>query len=158
MGSRTELKTQVYPKGWKGYQFPKLDLQPPPKRKATHTHCARLARPSWGWGPPEALLPTLAPPSVPGRHGHFIRLHTGILDQFLPSRRFITGSSPCILPVILPRPFPLGLQVPLSCGHSSFPGAPRLIARAAPSVITFSLTCGSWSSDPQGDMGVGTCL
>ena len=33
-----------------------------------------------------------------------------------------------------------------------------LITRAAPSVIVFSLTCRSWSSDPQGDMRVGPCL
>ena len=116
-------------------QFPKQDLQPPPKRKPGPLHWARPASPSLvGSGPSRSVPPTLAPPPVPSRGIHSIRFPIDSLDQLpcpssdpcssLNGRSLAPHPAPCTLPVTLPRSFPLGLGAPLSRGHSPFPQAP----------------------------------
>ena len=56
---RTELRIQI-PKGWKGYQVLKLDLQPPPKGKAVLFIGPGQASPCWGW---ESTAPLPQSPS-----------------------------------------------------------------------------------------------
>lgn len=114
-------------------QFPKQDLQPPPKRKPGPLHWAGLASPSLGVSGPSRSAPpnpgsSSSPFEVSTFHQVPHRLSGPIPLSFrrpiLFTKRETTGSSPCILPVILPRSFPLGLEVPFSCGHSPFPQAP----------------------------------
>ena len=108
-------------------QFPKQDLQPPPKRKPGPLHWAGPASPSLGGSGPSRSIPpnpgsSSSPCEVSTFHQVPHRLSGPIPLSFqrpiLFTKRETTGSSPCILPMILPRSFPVGLEVPLSCGHS----------------------------------------
>lgn len=114
-------------------QFPKQDLQPPPKRKPSPLHWAGPASPSLGdSGPSRSAPPNPGSSSSPHKVSTFhqvpYRLSGPIPLSFqrpiLFTKREVTGSSPCILPVILPGSFPLGLEVALVCGHSPSPQAP----------------------------------
>lgn len=76
LGSKTEQKIEVLPQGLERIPRLEVDLHTPPKREPGHFHEASLSFLGQS-DPPESLLLTLAPSSIPGSY-----VHSDLQDQF----------------------------------------------------------------------------